>query len=134
MSRDRRPLARIMLAVSAFSLGIGGTIHARALPTAAEIADHSSMPHFFAAAFKGLWLCDSINSIALALVFSAIAVVPRIASGVLVMLLACMPLGTAVGLFASMGNFPPGYVMLAAGGAALVGGSLMRRQTSAVAG
>jgi hypothetical protein len=38
------------------------------------------------------------------------------------MLLACAPLAVAVGVFATMGNFPPVYVMLITGGTALIGG------------
>jgi hypothetical protein len=43
------------------------------------------------------------------------------------MLLACAPLAVAVAIFATMGNFVPGYVMLVAGTAALIGGALIRR-------
>jgi predicted membrane metal-binding protein len=42
-------------------------------------------------------------------------------------LLACAPLAVAVAVFATMGNFGPGYVMLVAGTAALIGGALRRK-------
>lgn len=129
MNTLKRLAPRFLLAFSALCLAAGAAVHTLAFPKAAAVADHSTLPPLFAAAFKGLWLFDSINSAAFALAFGAIAVFPAMASRGLVMLLACAPLAVAVGVFATMGNFPPGYVMLVAGGAALIGGALMGGQT-----
>jgi hypothetical protein len=118
---------RFLLAFSSLCLAAGGVIHALAFPKASTVADHSTLPPLFLAAFKALWLFDSINSVAFALVFGSIAAFPGMASGSLVMLLACAPLAVAVAVFATMGNFVPGYVMLVAGTAALIGGGLRRK-------
>jgi len=112
---------------SSLCLAAGGVIHALAYPRATIVAEHSTLPPLFLAAFKALWLFDSINSVVFTLVFGSIAAFPGLASGSLVMLLACAPLAVAVAVFATMGNFVPGYVMLVAGTAALIGGALIRR-------
>jgi hypothetical protein len=132
MNTLKRLRPRFLLALSALCLAAGGTVHALAFPKAAVVVDHSTLPPFFAAVFKDLWLFDSINSVDFALVFGAIAAFPAAASRWLVMLLACAPLAIAVGMFATLGNFPPGYVMLVAGGAALIGGALMGERLSPV--
>jgi hypothetical protein len=102
----------------------GAIVHARALPKAAVIAEHSTLPAFFTAAFKGLWICDSITSLGLALALGGIAAFPAIAARSLVILLALPLWGFAVALFATLGNFFPGYLMLSAAVATLVGGIL----------
>lgn len=127
MNKLMRLTSRLLLAFSSLCLVVGGVMHAMSFPKAATVADQSTLPTLFAAAFKGLWLFHSINSIAFGLAFGSIAAFPGIASGLLVMLLACAPLAAAVAVFATMGNFLPGYVMLVAGAAAFMGGALHRR-------
>jgi hypothetical protein len=56
------------------------------------MAEHSTLPAFFSAAFKGLWLSNSVASVALALAFGSIAAFPGMASRSLVVLLALAPL------------------------------------------
>ena len=116
--------SRLLLALSAICLAGGALVHARAFPKAAVIADHSTLPAFFSGAFKGLWICDSLSSMGLALALGAIAAFPTIAARPLVILLALPPLTFAAALFATLGNFFPGYLMLLAGAAALAGGLL----------
>jgi hypothetical protein len=101
-------------------------MHALAYPKAARIAEHSALPTLFAAAFKGLWLIDSAASLVLAVAFGLVAAIPSTASRSLVVVLALAPLTFAMALFATMGNFFPAYLMLAAGAAALIGGALHR--------
>jgi hypothetical protein len=120
---------RLLLAFSSLCLVAGGAVHALAFPKAATVAEHSTLPPFFSAAFKGLWLCDSITSIALALAFGSIATFPGMASRSLVVLLALTPLAFATAIFATMGSFFAGYLMLLAGTAALIGGSLHHYST-----
>jgi hypothetical protein len=120
---------RLLLAFSSLCLGAGGAVHALAFPKAATVAEHSTLPPFFSAAFEGLWLCDSITSVALALAFGSIAMFPGMASRSLVVLLALEPLGFATAIFATMGNFFAGQLMLLAGTAALIGGALHRHST-----
>jgi hypothetical protein len=120
---------RLLLAFSSVCLAVGGAVHALAFPKAAIVAEHSTLPAFFSAAFKGLWLSDSVTSVALALAFGSIAAFPHMASRSLVVLLALAPLAAATAIFATMGNFFAGYLMLLAGTAALIGGALHRNAT-----
>ena len=69
-------------------------------------------------------------SVALALAFGSIAAFPGMASRSVVVLLALAPLAFAMALFSTMGNFFPGYLMLVAGTAALIGGVLHHRAPS----
>jgi hypothetical protein len=95
-----------------------------AFPKASAIAEHSNLPPNLIGVFKGLWLCDSVATLGLALALGAIAILPTIAARPLVIILALPPFGVAAVLFATMGNFPPAYLMVVAGLAALMGGVL----------
>ncbi len=106
---------RLLLAFSSLCLAAGGAVHALAFPKAAMVAEHSTLPAFFTAAFKGLWLSDSASCVALAIAFGSIAACPRIASRSLIVLLALAPLAFAGVIFATMGNFFAGHLMLLAG-------------------
>jgi hypothetical protein len=90
---------------------------------ASKIADLSTLPPFFASAFKGLWLTDSVSSITLGLIFALVAARPQWTAGPVRLFLALLPIALAVVIFATMGNFFAGYMMLVAGAAAL-GGAL----------
>lgn len=125
---------RFLLAFSSLCLAAGGAVHALAFPKAATVAEHSTLPPFFSAAFQGLWLCDSITSVALALAFGSIAAFPGMASRSLVVLLALAPLAFASAIFATMGNFFAGHLMLLAGTAALIGGALHHHSTQRSSG
>jgi hypothetical protein len=102
-----------------------------ALPKAAAMAAHSTLPAFFVAAFDGLWACDSITSAGLAVALGAIASFPGIAARSLVIILALPLFGFTAALFATMGNFFPTYLNLAAAVATLAGGLLHRTAASA---
>lgn len=122
--------SRSLLGLSAVILAGGAVIHALALPKAAAAAAHSTLAAFFVGAFKGLWACDSISSFGLALALGAIASFPSIAARSLVIILALPLFGFTVALFATMGNFFPTYLNLAAAVATLAGGLLHPRVTS----
>ncbi len=117
-----RSPSRLPLLLSAVLLAGGALVHTLAFQKASAIVDHSGLQPSFIGVFKGLWLADSVASIGLALALGAIALLPAMATRPLVILLALPPLGLAVVLFATMGNFVPAYVVLAAGLAALIGG------------
>ena len=126
MSALVRLAPRLLLGFSALCLASGASVHTLAYQKAAGIAEHSTLPAFFVAAFKGLWLSDSLTCSGLALTIGAIAVFPRMASRSLVMLLAVMPLASAMVILATMGKFFAGYVMLLSSVTTLVGGALHR--------
>jgi hypothetical protein len=125
-----RTPARVLLALSALCLAAGGVAHGMAYPKAAVVVDHSSLAAFFAAAFKGLWLCDSANSLWLALVLGVISAWPRVAARALVVILALGPVANALAIYWSLGNFFAGHLMLLSGALTLVGGALPRKEAS----
>jgi hypothetical protein len=108
-------LARTMLALSAIGLAAGSAMHAFAFHAAQAAADRSSLPLFFRSAFKGLWLSDSGTSLALALVFGWIAANPRAATWPSVVALGLLPLASAAAIYATMGGFFAGHLMLSIG-------------------
>jgi hypothetical protein len=127
MSVAMRLAPRLLLVFAALCLAGGACVHALAYSKAARIAEHSALPAFFTAAFKGLWLNDSAASMVLAVVFASVAASPGTASRSVVVLLALAPVAFATALFSTMGNFVAGYLMLVAGAAALIGGALHHR-------
>ena len=129
MSVVMRLAPRLLLVFTALCLAGGACVHALAYPKAARISEHSALPAFFTAAFKGLWLIDSAASLVLAMAFGLVAVFPSTASRSVVVVLALAPLAFAIALFATMGNFFPAYLMLVAGAAALIAGALHHRAT-----
>lgn len=130
MKFSLRVTSRPLLALSAIILAMGAAVHALAYAKASAVADHSMLPGFFAMAFKGLWLSDSVSSLMLAVLLAAIAARPQLAAKPLVVLVGVGPLCIAAVIFATMGNFAPGYLMLAAGAAAVVGAVLLQPQNS----
>jgi hypothetical protein len=119
-----RTSARVPLTLSALLLAAGGVVHGMAYPKAAVAVDHSTLAAFLAGAFKGLWLCDSANSLWLAVVLGTIAAWPRVAARALVVILGLGPVASAVVIYATLGNFFAGHLMLLSGALALVGGAL----------
>jgi hypothetical protein len=124
MTARRAVLARAALLASAVVLIAGGAVHAVAFPGAAAAAARSTLPQFFAGAFRGLWLGDSVTSVLLGLTFAVLAIAPQLASRTVILLLGLQPLGLAVILFSTMGDFPPGYLMSFAGLAAIAASGL----------
>jgi hypothetical protein len=122
-----------LLLVSAAMLAAGGSLHLIALRQASVAADQSTLSSFFKAALKGLWLNDSLSTLVLAAVLSCIAFRPRLASKQLILLLALIPLSSAVGLFATMGNFYAGYLMLTIAALIVLSGTSMGAPTVDVA-
>src|SRR5277367_132002 len=96
MSVAMRLAPRLLLVFTALCLAGGACVHALAYPKAARIAEHSALPAFFTAAFKGLWLIDSAASLVLAIAFGSVAAFPGTASRSVVVLLALAPLGFAI--------------------------------------
>jgi hypothetical protein len=115
-------LPRLLLALSALVLFAGGLVHARAFGKALSALAAVSLPPFYANSFKALWLIDSATLIALAVVFSFIAVRPTAATRWVVVLLALIPAAIAALVYIFVGGFFPVYMLTAAAVMALVGG------------
>jgi len=121
MSAINNTVSRVSLAGSALILAGGGIVHGLAYTKASNVVAHSDLEPLFATAFNALWLADSATSIVMAMVFAALAAQPSWATRPLVAILALVPLASAVVIYATMGAFFAGHIMLAAGAAALVG-------------
>jgi len=127
----RRP--RLLLASSALLLLIGGLLHASAFNKVLSALAIANLQPFAANSLKILWLADSTTSIALAAVFGFIAGRPSAAKRSVVLLLALIPLATAVLIYIFMGSFIGGHIMLLSGLLATAGGS-QQRETNRLSG
>lgn len=103
---------RFLLALSSLLSAVGGMIHAAAFRKALAAIDASDLPHFYGASSKGLWLADSATLVILAAIFGLIAARPSMATRPLVVLIAAIPAATAILLYAFLGNFFAGHLLL----------------------
>jgi hypothetical protein len=114
-------VSRISLAVSALILAAGGVVHGLSYTKASDLVAQSNLKPLLAAIFNALWLTDSATAFVMALVFATLAAQPGWATRPFVAILALVPLASAAVIYATIGAFIGGHVMLAAGVAALVG-------------
>ena len=119
------PASRILLALSAVIMVLGGPLHAAAFKKAAAVLAASNIPAFYCGSFKGLWLADSATLITLAMTFAVIAVRPAAAARPVVMLLAVIPGATAELVYFFVGPFFAAHLLMLAAIAAFVGGLLL---------
>lgn len=127
MSLRSQTTSRSLLVLSAIILAAGAIMHGIAYRKASAIVEQSTLSSFFQAAFKGLWLGESLGFLTLALALACIATSPRLAATPLVLILALMPLGCAVALFSTMGGFFAAYLMLLAAALMLLAAALRPR-------
>ena len=118
MNTINNTVSRVSLVVSALILAGGGIVHGLAFTKANNVLAHSDLKPFYATAFNALWLADSATSIVMAIVFAALAAQPGWATRPLVAILALVPLASAIVIYANMGAFFAGHLMLAAGATA----------------
>ena len=98
-------------------------MHTSAFPrTQSAVAAASGLAPFFRQSLKALWLIDSVTLLTLASIFSLAAFSPRSISGLLVALLALVPVATAILLYVFLGRFAPAHLLLLAGLLALTAG------------
>jgi hypothetical protein len=116
---------RLLLAVSAALLLVGGMVHALAFKKAVSAVAASNLPTFYANALQGLWLIDSATLVTLAIVFGVIVAWPHMASGAVVALLALIPAATAALLYYFIGAFVPAHLLLGAAVLAFSAGLLL---------
>jgi hypothetical protein len=124
MRLGSRTASKWLLILSAAILAAGASVHGLAYAKAAAETEHSTLPPFFQAALKGLWLSDSLSSLLLAIALASIAAKPKLAAKPLLLLLALTPLAMAVVLFSTMGLFFASYLMLIAAVSALLAAAL----------
>ncbi len=113
---------RLLLAFSALLLVVGGIAHAAAFHGASAAIGASNLGRFFGNSSKALWLSDSSNMFILAAIFSLIAARPSSAASPVVLLLALIPVATAVLIYVFLGAFFAGHLLLAAGATAFFAG------------
>ena len=116
-----RLLPRLLLGSSAVILAFGAFMHASAFERAASAVAASNLGSFYAQSFKGLWLIDSVTLLTLAICFGLAAARPSTVSRAVIMLLACIPAGTAFFQYFFIGTFVPAHMLLLAAVAALSG-------------
>lgn len=120
-----RLLVRLLLAVSCLIFGFGGVMHALAYRASAlRDIDASNLAPFLGSEVKVLWLADSTTLIALALITGFIALRPRSANGAVIMLIGLVPAATALLLYAFLGGFYAGHMLMAAAAMVFLAGAL----------
>lgn len=105
--------SRILLALAALLMGLGGYVHAAAFGKARAQLAGVSLPPFFANSFKALWLADSTTMFSLMLIFALIAARPDVASRPMIGLLALIPAAIGVLIYVFVGNFFAGHMLMA---------------------
>jgi hypothetical protein len=120
-----KSLSRWFLLFAALLLLLGAIMHTSAFPrTQSAVAAAPSLAPFFGQSLKALWLIDSVTLLTLSGIFSLAALSPGSISGLLVALLALVPVGTAILLYVFLGRFAPAHLLLLAGLLALTAGML----------
>lgn len=117
--------SRILFGVSALLLAIGAHFHTRAFGKTAAAVGDSNLPAFLGNGFKVLWLQDSVVTNLLAIIVAIVAINPKTAPRWIIIVLALVPIMTAVLVYYFIGNFYGGHIFLVAGIAA-IGGTLLR--------
>jgi hypothetical protein len=117
-------LSRVLLAFSAIVFAFGAYIHTSAFGRMSDGVTKSDLPAFLANGFRTLWLMDSSVQIILAIVFALVAIRPTAATKPIVLLIALIPLATAVFIYHFIGNFIGGHLFLAGSLSAILGALL----------
>jgi hypothetical protein len=109
-------VTRILLAVPALLLFLGGASHLAAFSRVSAAVAASDLPPFFGNSLKALWVMDSCGMFAVAAVCVALAARPRAAAAVVIALLSLIPLSTAALLYIFIGaSFQAAHLLAVAG-------------------
>ena len=118
--------SRLLLASAAAIFLFGAAMHTIAYAAkASRLISSSGLSAFFASELKVLWLADSTTLFALSLVIALIAANPKSADKVLVMLLALVPFAITLLLYAFVGPFYAGHLLLIASAMVFAAGLIM---------
>jgi len=109
----RPALSRILLGASAAILLAAAVIHASAFPSVTPTIEAAQLPPFHAGAYKALWLVDSTNLAALALLYAFVALRPAAATPGVIVISALAPLAAGILLYTYLGAFFAGHLMVA---------------------
>jgi len=119
-----KTLSRILLIFSALVFAFGAWVHTSAFGKVSAAVAKSDLADFFGKGFKTIWLMDSSVQVILAIVFAFVAIRPHAATKLIVVLIALIPLTTAIFAYYFIGNFIAGHLFLTGSVAAVVGGLL----------
>lgn len=119
-----KALSRILLVFSALLFAFGACVHTSAFGRVSAAVAKSNLPDFFGNGFKTIWLMDSSVQVILAIVFALIAIRPNAATKIIVVLIAFVPLSTALFAYYFLGNFIAGHLFLVGSLAAIFGALL----------
>jgi hypothetical protein len=120
-----KTLSRILLFLSAFLFAFGAWIHTSAFGKVSAAIAKSDLADFFGKGFKTIWLMDSSVQVILAIVFAFVAIRPNAATKPIVVLIALIPLTTAIFAYYFLGNFMAGHLFLVGSLAAIFGALLL---------
>jgi hypothetical protein len=120
-----KTLSRILLFLSAFLFAFGAWIHTSAFGKVSAAVAKSDLADFFGKGFKTIWLMDSSVQVILAIVFAFVAIRPNAATKPIVVLIALIPLTTAIFAYYFLGNFIAGHLFLVGSLAAIFGALLL---------
>jgi hypothetical protein len=115
-----KPFSRVLLALSALILVIGGIIHGLAFPKASSALDATDLLPFYANSFRALWLIDSATLVILSIIFITISARPSLFSRWMIIGLALIPAATAALIYTFVGSFFPAHMLAAASLAAII--------------
>lgn len=107
------PTARVFLGLASLLSAVGGAFHALAFQKALTAINTSDLPRFYGNSAKGLWLADSATLFILAVLFGVLAVRPSIGTRSALILVALIPAATAIMIYAFVGPFFAGHMLLA---------------------
>jgi len=116
-----KALSRILLAFSALVFALGAWIHTSAFGRMSAVVAKSDLPAFFGNGFRTLWLQDSAIQIFFAIVFAFVALRPSAATRSIILLIALLPMATAIFVYHFIGNFIGGHIFLTGALAAILG-------------
>ena len=117
-----KPLPRFLLTFAALLLAAGAIMHASAFKKIASTVADSNLEAFAAGSLKLLWLGDSATLLFLAAIFAFIAARTSAATRWIVVILSLIPASTAILIYAFVGSFIGGHVLIVAAIAAFAGG------------
>jgi len=120
-----KSLSRILLGFSAIVFAFGTWIHTAAFGRMSDAVAKSDLPAFLGNGFRTLWLQDSAIQIVFTIIFALAAIKPAAATKPIVVLVAIIPITTAVFIYHFIGNFIGGHIFLAGGLAAILGGLML---------
>jgi len=116
-----RSLPKYLFSATALCLALGATMHTAGFSHAASVIDAAHPPALFGGILKGLWLCNSVNLVAFALLFGCAAIRPSMVPKPLALLFTATLFVLGGLVYATVGSFIGGHLLTVAGTAAALG-------------